>query len=427
MTFEALALRPETLKAIKELGYKSPTPIQKQAIPLLAQGIDLIGQAETGSGKTAAFGIHILEKIDNTHRFPQALILAPTRELAVQVASELRKLGKYYNVSIVTVYGGASLNTQAEELGRGAHIVVGTPGRILDMIERHALKLEKVHTVVLDEADRMLDMGFIDDVKRILSRTSKIRQTMLFSATMPDEIRHLAQNYMKNPENLTVSTDAMPIEMIKQTYVLVEGRNKFRVLLNILDREKPELLLLFVKTKFGADKIAYQLQHKDKKVIALHGNLSQNQRDRAMHAFRQKHVHILVATDIAARGIDVSGITHVINYDLPMNPETYSHRVGRTARAGARGKAITLVTPEQGREFRDVQLINGVRIPQERIEGDLESSEGSGHSHSSHSQGQRTHHEQHSNYRGHQHHDHDRHEQSFEVNDPERGHYTPKK
>jgi len=238
------------------------------------------------------------------------------------------------------------------------------------------LHLDKVHTVVLDEADRMLDMGFIDDVKLILERTPKTRQTMLFSATMPDEIRKLAQRYMNDPESLTVSTDAVPIDKIRQTHVFVDGRNKFRVLLSLLKKENPKLALIFVKTKIGADKIARQLHHEGNKVIALHGNLSQSQRDRAMLAFRQGHVSILVATDIAARGIDVTGITHIINYDIPMDPNIYSHRVGRTARAGASGKAISFVTPEQNREFRDIQLIAGVRIPQERVQGDLDEERG---------------------------------------------------
>jgi len=369
MTFEQLALRPETLRAIKELGYTVPTPIQLEAIPLLAQGVDLIGQAETGSGKTAAFGIHIIEVIDKGKRKPQSLILTPTRELAVQVSVELRKLAKYHNLSVVTVYGGASLNVQADELARGAPIVVGTPGRVLDMIRRGALHLDEVKVMVLDEADRMLDMGFIDDVKMILSHTPKGRQTLLFSATMPDEIRNLANRHMNHPESLTVSTDAVPIDKITQTFVLVDMRNKFDVLINLLQIRKPQLVLLFVRTKVNADKLSRGLNRKGFHSIAIHGNLSQNQRDRAMHAFRQKHVNILVATDIAARGIDVLGITHVINYDLPDDPMVYSHRVGRTARAGASGQAITLVTPNQYQELMAVQDINDLHIEREFIEG----------------------------------------------------------
>ncbi|MEM2974471.1 MAG: DEAD/DEAH box helicase [Candidatus Micrarchaeia archaeon] len=375
-TFEELALRPETLRAVKEMGFTKPTPIQKEAIPLLALGMDIIGQAETGSGKTAAFGIHILESIDKSQiseGAPQALILTPTRELAVQVAQEIRNLGKYHYVSVVTIYGGASLNVQAEQLEKGAQIVVGTPGRIIDMMERRALKLGSVHIIVLDEADRMLDMGFIDEVKMILDRIPRNRQTLLFSATMPDEVRELAGRYMRNPQDLAVSTDAVPIDKIKQIYVLVERKDKFHALLNLLKLYRPRLALVFVNTKVMAGKLAFMLNKERHKTIALHGNLSQKQRDTAMHAFRQGRVHILVATDIAARGIDVSGITHVINYDLPMDPIIYSHRVGRTARAGARGMAISIITPEQSMELRDIQRITGVRLKTEHIEGEASS------------------------------------------------------
>jgi len=369
MTFEQLALRPETLRAIKEFGFIEPTPIQRDAIPLLAQGIDLIGQAETGSGKTAAFGIHIIEHIDASKRRPQALILTPTRELAVQVTAELRKLARYYRMSVVTIYGGASINRQADELHRGAAIVVGTPGRILDMLGRGALHLGEAKIVVLDEADRMLDMGFIDDVQMILDKTPRERQTLLFSATMPDPIRNLANRYMRHPKSLTVSTDAVPLDMITQTYVVVERVKKFPVLLNILKSKRPQLALIFVRTKFGADKLARNLNHSKHHAIAIHGNLSQNKRDHAMHSFRLGHVKLLVATDIAARGIDITGITHIINYDLPDDPTNYSHRVGRTARAGAKGQAISLVLPEQFKELTDIQRTNGLKIEREMVSG----------------------------------------------------------
>jgi ATP-dependent RNA helicase DeaD len=369
MTFEQLALRPETLRAIQELKYVEPTPIQRESIPLLAQGIDLIGQAMTGSGKTAAFGIHIIEHVDTSKRRPQALVLAPTRELAVQVAAEMQKLAKHYRMSIVTVYGGASINRQAQELHHGAQVVVGTPGRILDMIRRGVLHLNEAKIVVLDEADRMLDMGFIDDVQTILDETPKERQTMLFSATMPPEIRNLARTYMRNPESLTVSSDAVPLDKIKQTFVLVERVKKFPVLLNILKTKKPALALIFVRTKFGADKLARGLYQKGHRAMAIHGNLSQNRRDKAMYDFKHGHIHMLVATDIAARGLDVSGITHVINYDLPDEPTVYSHRVGRTARAGANGQAISLVMPEQYQELTAVQRTNGLKIEREMIDG----------------------------------------------------------
>ncbi len=369
MTFEQLALRPETLRAIKEIGYTEPTQIQLEAIPLLAQGIDLIGQAHTGSGKTAAFGIHIIEHIDSTKRKPQALVLTPTRELAVQITVEFKKIAKHHKTSVVTIYGGASISRQSEELHHGASVVVGTPGRILDMINRGVLHLGEAKIVVLDEADRMLDMGFIDDVQLILDQTPKERQTLLFSATMPDPIRNLAKRYMHTPENLTVSSDAVPLDKIKQTFVLVEHVKKFPVLLNILKSKNPELTLIFVRTKFGADKLARNLDRSGHSAVAIHGNLSQNRRDSAMHAFRQGRTKLLVATDIAARGIDVSGITHIINYDLPDEPAVYSHRVGRTARAGASGQAISLVMPDQFIELTDIQRTNGLKIEREMVPG----------------------------------------------------------
>jgi ATP-dependent RNA helicase DeaD len=369
MSFEKLALRPETLRAIKEMGFTIPSPIQREAIPILAQGADLIGQAMTGSGKTAAFGIHIIETIDRRHHKPQALILAPTRELAVQVTNELKTLSKYHHMSVVTIYGGASLNKQAEELSRGTNIVVGTPGRVLDMIGRGVLHLDEVKIAVLDEADRMLDMGFIDDVKEILSYTPKNRQTMLFSATMPDPIRDLAKHYMHAPESLTVSTDAVPIDKIVQSFVLVERRKKFPVLLNILREKRPKLALIFTRTKFGADKLAHNLNHNRQHALVIHGDLSQRKRDQAMDSFRHGHAGILVATDVAARGIDVSGITHVINFDLPDDPNNYSHRVGRTARAGAHGQAISLVLPEQHKELRDIQQMNCLKLKREMVRG----------------------------------------------------------
>jgi len=372
MSFEKLALHPFTMRAIKEMGFTTPSPIQRESIPMLKKGIDLIGQAMTGSGKTAAFGIHIIEHIDRRHHKPQALILTPTRELAVQVTQEIRNLSKYHQLSIVTIYGGASINKQMDELHRGANVVVGTPGRVLDMIDRRALHLEDVKIAVLDEADRMLDMGFIDDVRKILDWTSRDRQTMLFSATMPKEIRDLSHRYMKDPQSLTVSTDAVPIDKIKQTFVLVERKKKFPMLLTIIRTKHPKLALIFARTKFGADKLAHQLSRNGVQAQAIHGDLSQNNRDRTMKAFKAGQIRFLVATDLASRGIDVTGITHIINFDLPDEPATYSHRVGRTARAGAEGQAITLVLPEQYKEFSDVQRINGQRIEREHLQGEVQ-------------------------------------------------------
>lgn len=368
--FAKLGLKKETLAAINEMGFKDPSPIQRDAIPLLAQGIDLVAQAQTGSGKTAAFGIHIVEKTDLYDRSVQSIILVPTRELALQVTNEIKKLAKYYkNFSIVTVYGGASINVQSDMLRKGAHVVVGTPGRVIDMIKRGILKLDKVQTLVLDEADRMLDMGFIDDVKFIINHTPKTRQTLLFSATMPDEIKLLAKEHMNHPETLNVSSDAVPIDKIKQSYIVVDRKEKINSLIKILDREKFDLCLIFTKTKFWADRLGSILERRGKKNIVLHGDLSQSRRNKVMQMFKEKHIHILIATDIAARGIDVSGITHVINYDIPMDPNNYAHRIGRTARAGKEGKAITLVTPEELHDFKMMQRMIGIFINEEKIEG----------------------------------------------------------
>ncbi|MCX8202259.1 MAG: DEAD/DEAH box helicase [Candidatus Micrarchaeota archaeon] len=374
--FERLGLKKESIAAIKEMGFSTPTPIQRDAIPILAQGVDLVAQAQTGSGKTAAFGIHIVEKIKLNDQSVQAIILVPTRELAVQVSNEIKKIAKYYNgFSIATIYGGASINVQTDILKKGAHVVVGTPGRVIDMIKRGVLKLNKVETLVLDEADRMLDMGFMDDVEFIIEQTPRTRQTLLFSATMPDEIKRLASKYMNHPESINVSTDAVPIDKINQSYIVVDKKEKLNALIRILDKEKPRLCIIFTKTKFWADRLGSILARKGKRNIVLHGDLSQSKRDKAIGMFKQKHVPILVATDIAARGLDISGVTHVINYDIPMDPNNYAHRIGRTARAGKEGRAITLVTPEEMHDFKMMQRNVGIFVKEERegmIEADKE-------------------------------------------------------
>lgn len=368
-TFKDLGLKPEIIRATREMGFEEATPIQAKSLPMLSKGTDLIGQAQTGSGKTAAFGIAILEKIEPRHRVPQALVVVPTRELAMQVTREVGSLGKHLNVSIVAVYGGTPIGRQIYDITCGVHIIVGTPGRIIDHLERRTLNLSSIKVVVLDEADRMLDMGFIDDVEFILEHVPKDRQTLLFAATMPLEIKNLARRFMRAPEHLKVDEDTIPLDKIRQIYILVEPRNKVEVLLNCLSQRKMEHVLIFTRTKHTADKVSRILYKSGFNSLALHGNLSQNQRDRAMNAFRKAHVNILVATDLAARGIDVLKISHVINYDLPEEPDIYAHRVGRTGRAGASGEAVTLVTPEQYRELGTIVAHNKIKIEREMVEG----------------------------------------------------------
>ncbi len=421
VTFESLGLKPEIVKATKEMGFIYATDIQTHSLPILLQGADLIGQAHTGSGKTAAFGITILESIDTTKKMPQALVLVPTRELAMQVIVEIGKLGKHLHVSSVAVYGGAPIGRQMYEIKRGAQIVVGTPGRLMDHLRRGTLRLDGVKILVLDEADRMLDMGFIDDIQFILTHVPKTRQTLLFSATMANEIKNLAHKFMNSPEHLKVSEDVIPLDKIKQTYILLEPQKKVDILLDSLQKRKGELILVFTRTKHTADKISKIVQRGGFNALALHGNLSQNQRDRAMNAFRRGHVNVLVATDLAARGIDVLNISHVINYDLPDEPKVYSHRVGRTGRAGANGEATSLVTPDQYRELMDIERYNNVKLEREIVEGSITGpwetrvqrsshpyQQHRGRHHSSHSSQHRSqhssqHHSQHSSQQGAQH------------------------
>ncbi|MBM3229651.1 DEAD/DEAH box helicase, partial [Candidatus Parvarchaeota archaeon] len=394
MRFDELRLDERIQKALQQMGFESATEIQEKAIPLLLQGEDIVGQAKTGTGKTAAFGIHILEQIaqsagnegrhgahfagtaGHSHaahgkvqarakpRKPEALILAPTRELAVQIKDEIAKIGKLLPMRMIAVYGGVSIEPQIGALQQGVNIVVGTPGRILDHIERRTLDLSEASVVVLDEADRMLDMGFIEDIEKILGQTPHSRQTLLFSATMPPEILGIAKRYMKNPVHLNVSEDELVVDKIAQVCVEVTKMNKLNTLLSVLKAENPKLALVFTRTKFGADKLMTILHERGFEAQALHGDMSQNKRDRAMDAFKRGHVHVLVATDLASRGLDVKGITHVINYDLPEEIETYVHRIGRTGRMEATGKAISLLFPDQRDSLRLIERKTGAKVTQ---------------------------------------------------------------
>ena len=346
------------------MGYGKPFPIQERAIGPLLDGQDIIGQAKTGSGKTAAFSLPMLQSIDVDLRRVQALVLAPTRELAVQITEETRKLGTFTGIKILTIYGGQSINVQREALEHGVHAVVGTPGRLIDHLRRGWLDLSSVKFVVLDEADTMLDMGFIEDVEFILSRTPSKKQMCLFSATMPQRITDLAKKYMVKPERILVDMAEPSVESLDQYYAIVSPNEKFEFLVSLLQRERPESAIVFCRTKRGTHRLALDLQRKGFEAVPLHGDLSQHQRDHHMNTFRNGRVDILVATDVASRGIDVSQVACVVNHDIPEDPYLYFHRVGRTARAGRPGKAYSLISDEESGDFaRILQLTKAPIVP----------------------------------------------------------------
>ncbi len=354
--FSDLNLGEEVIRAINEMGFEEPTPIQKLAIPPALEGRDIIGQAQTGTGKTASFGVPIIEKIFSGKR-PQALVIEPTRELALQVSEELGALAKFKKCSVVTVYGGASIVEQMKALRHGTNIVVGTPGRIIDHLTRGTMSVANVSTVVLDEADEMLDMGFIADIEKILEMTPESRQTMLYSATMPPEILKIAKRHMRDPLKIAINVKDIVAPKIKQVFYEVLERDKPEVLRRLLDVESPERTLIFCHTKREVDDVAARLQKLGYNAGALHGDFTQSHREDMMGKFREGGIEILVATDVAGRGIDVENISHVINYSIPQNPEGYIHRIGRTGRAGRAGIAVTFVTP---REYRQLQLIERI-------------------------------------------------------------------
>ncbi|MDG6925088.1 MAG: DEAD/DEAH box helicase [Nitrososphaerota archaeon] len=363
-TFEEMRLDPLILRGVGNMGFKKPTPIQGKTIGPLMMGRDVIGQAKTGSGKTVAFSLPLLQTIDVKDRRVQALVLAPTRELAVQITQEMRKLGTYTGVRVVTIYGGQSIGGQRDELRRGAQVVVGTTGRILDHIQRRWLDLSAVRFVVLDEADTMLDMGFIEDVDRILGTVRGKKQVCIFSATMPPKIMQLSRKYMVDPEQIMVDSDEPSVETLDQYYAVVKNDEKLAFLIDLLKKEQPASTIIFRRTKRGADRLANDLHAKGYGVVPLHGNLSQNQRDRYMGAFRDGRAEILVATDIASRGIDVSQVACVVNFDVPVDPLIYFHRVGRTARAGRQGKAFSFVSREESGDFaRILRLTKAPIVP----------------------------------------------------------------
>ncbi len=367
-TFEGLGLSPEVLDALEALGYEEPTPIQTEAVPVLMEGRDVIGRAATGTGKTAAFALPLVEKVEPGRRGVQALVLAPTRELAVQVAEAVHRYGSRRGVSVLAVYGGQAIDRQFRELRRGVSVVVGTPGRILDHIRRGTLELGSVRYLVLDEADEMLDMGFIEDIEAILEETPEERQTALFSATFPPRIADLAKRHMRDPARITVRAPELETPLVRQMAYTVARPYKLEALGRILDVEAPTSAIIFCRTRNEVDELTEALTVRGYHPEALHGGLNQAQRDRVMKRFRDGSADLLIATDVAARGLDVEHVSHVVNYDIPQTPEVYVHRIGRTGRAGREGTAVTLVQPREHGLLRAIerlvkQPITHARIP----------------------------------------------------------------
>lgn len=368
-SFQSLGVSEARCEQLREIGFTAPTQIQAEAIPQLLIGRDVVGQSQTGTGKTAAFSIPMLEKIDPDNLAVQALVLTPTRELAQQVAEAVKEMSGDRRLWILNVYGGQSIDRQIRRLDKGVQIVVGTPGRVLDLIDRKKLKLDQLKMAILDEADEMLSMGFIDDVKKILKQTPSSRQTTCFSATMPREIRQLIDEFLTSPVTLTVEQkEVAPARIKQQAYKVPRGWSKFKALQPVLEVENPDAAIIFVRTKRTAAELTSQLQSSGHSVDEYHGNLNQSQRERLVQRFRDGQVRIVVATDIAARGLDVEDLSHVINYDLPDNPESYIHRIGRTGRAGKEGTAIALIEPSDRRMLRAIerrlkQTIETCKIP----------------------------------------------------------------
>jgi ATP-dependent RNA helicase DeaD len=369
--FDELGLSETMLAALASVNYETPSPVQAGLIPRALAGIDVLGQARTGTGKTAAFAIPILEKLNEPGRThpPRALILVPTRELAVQVRDEIERLSFGRKVRATAVYGGKPLRSQIDRLQKGCDIVIGTPGRILDHLARGTLQLDKLEFVVLDEADRMLDIGFRPDIEKILRRCPESRQTLLLSATVDPPVERLARRYMRDPEIMDFSSKNKTVDTIEQRYFTVDDQRKFDLLLKLLKREQPHQAIIFVRTKRGADKIYKRLSAKTKLVDVIHGDLQQSARDRVMKGFRAGGVRLLVATDVVGRGIDVSSISHIINYDMPQSSDDYVHRVGRTGRMGRDGVAYTFVTPEQGGELTRIEMLINRLLERDEIEG----------------------------------------------------------
>ncbi len=360
--FESLGIGGKFLRALKDVGYTRPTPIQAQAIPHLLQGKDILGVAQTGTGKTAAFALPLLQRLDDEKsparpKHPRALILAPTRELALQIHGEFTVFGRYTNLRHSYIFGGVGQNPQVKALAKGLDVVVATPGRLLDLSAQGHIDLSDVSVLVLDEADRLLDMGFVRDVKRIVQQTRDDRQSLLFSATMPNAVAQLARDILNDPIRVDVSPEEMTLKGIDQRVIMVGNGDKQRVLEQLLHRDEVTRAIVFTRTKHGANRVARKLENAGIVAEAIHGNKSQNARQRALQNFKDGNAWVLVATDIAARGIDIDGVSHVINYELPHEPESYVHRIGRTGRAGATGVAYSLVDPSERSRLRAVERL----------------------------------------------------------------------
>jgi ATP-dependent RNA helicase DeaD len=361
-TFADLGLSESILEALHDVGYSEPSPIQEQAIPHMLQGLDVIGQAQTGSGKTAAFGLPLINHVDPSDHEVQALVLTPTRELCIQVTQALRSYGARKGVDVVAVFGGAPIRSQQAQLRAGGHVVVGTVGRVKDLISRHSLMLHGCRFVVLDEADEMLDLGFLEDVEKILSLTPSSRQTALFSATMPPEIQRLADQYLYDPIIVKVQSATLTVDSVEQFGLQVASKDKVAALVEVLEAERPKQAIIFCRTKIRCDQLYKTLRDKGMNVKALHGDMSQGARDGVMIGFKDGRTPLLVATDVAARGLDISTVSHVINFDVPNSPDVYVHRIGRTGRVGRTGRAITFFETRQKRDVEAIEEHSGVKL-----------------------------------------------------------------
>ena len=363
MNFENLGLCSEIQKAVKYMGFEEASPIQAKAIPVILEGKDIIGQAQTGTGKTAAFGIPLLQKVDPKNKKLQGIVLCPTRELAIQVADEIRNLAKYmHGIKVLPIYGGQEIVKQIRSLKSGTQIIIGTPGRVMDHMRRKTVKMDQIHTVVLDEADEMLNMGFLEDMETILSALPEERQTLMFSATMPQAIQRIAANFQKDPQIVRVVKKELTVPKVTQYYYEVKPRNKVEVMCRLLDLYSPKLSVAFCNTKKQVDELVQALQGRGYFAEGLHGDLKQEQRDRVMGSFRNGATEILVATDVAARGIDVDDVEAVFNYDIPQDDEYYVHRIGRTGRAGREGRAFSLAVGSEVYKLRDIQRFCKTKI-----------------------------------------------------------------
>ena len=362
MKFGELGLSKSLLRAVKQSGSEEATPIQEQTIPMVLKGEDVIGQAQTGTGKTAAFGLPIIEHVDLDNPNIQAIVISPTRELAIQTQEELYRLGHDKHVQVQVVYGGADIRRQIKSLKKHPQILVGTPGRLRDHISRGTVKLDHVQTLVLDEADEMLNMGFLDDIEAIIKETPEERQTLLFSATMPPEIRRIGVQFMRDPQTVKIKAKELTTDLVDQYYVRAKDYEKFDIMTRLIDVQDPDLTIVFGRTKRRVDELSRGLVARGYNAAGIHGDLTQDRRTKIMKKFKNGKLDILVATDVAARGLDISGVTHVYNYDIPSDPDSYVHRIGRTGRAGHHGVSLTFVTPNEMDYLHEIEKLTRVRM-----------------------------------------------------------------